>query len=507
MDMGEAGRRLALTLAVGLAPAVAIAAEPEVLARIGQPAPGGGTFFVFDLPQINESGVVLFKAIVDLGDAGQQSRWYLVDTYASTQPELALAYGPSPDGEGRVTPVVAVLRSQGRAIDFWGTVDTPPPLTGGGAWFVREADGSVVERLRRGRPIGDGVGGPQVVCSWHLRIHPQGDYLVQAALVEMPEQCEGEGAAGPPVTWRIAPDHTVTRLVGEGDPIANSAGATIGPTRYFFRALPLERFSSYWFDAGGDARYGMFRLGPDGPELEMADGDAVPGIGLVHFEPGLGVINPPSQLHPVGAQDYLGRARVQAAVDQPLRDAIVRFGPTGGAVLLETGQLIPGLGRIAALNPPMVGPIAGMIVPIGENGGPYTGYGALSVDAEGGIRLGALTGGDLPGVGIVDHLRAYRVLPSGAFVQSVRVQDGLSSQVLVRSDASGPTPLLPPALALDGVLYRFELPIGRNDPPELWPVNSRGQVVALAIPHGKWDPNHLIVYYGGSIFAADFEAH
>lgn len=506
IDMGNTGRRLALTMAVGLAPAVTIPAEPEVLARIGQPAPGGGTFFVFDRPQINESGVVMFKAIVDLGDAGQQNRWYLVDTYGSAQPELALAYGPSPDGEGRVTPVVAVLRSQGRAIDFWGTIDTPPPLTGDGAWFVREEDGAVVERLRQGRPIGDGVDGPQIVCSWHLRIHPQGDFLVQAALVEAPEQCEGASAAAPPVTWRIAPDHTVTRLVGEGDAIVNLAGASIGPTRYFFRALPLERFSSYWVDAGGDTRYGMFRLGPDGPELEVADGDAVPGIGLVHFEPGPGVLNPPSQLHPAGAQGYLGRARVHAAADQPLRDAIVRFGPTGGAVLLETGQDIPGLGRIAALSPPMVGSIAGMIVATGESGAPYTGYGGLSVDAQGGIRLGARTGGDLPGVGPVDELRASRVLPSGAFVQSVRFHDGWDTQVLVRTDAAGPTPLLPPAVTLAGVDYRFDLPVGRTDPPELWPVNSRGQVAALAIPRGMWNPNHLIVYYGGTVFTGDFES-
>lgn len=508
MDMGEAGRRLALTLAVGLAPAVAIAAEPEVLARIGQPAPGGGTFFVFDRPQINESGVVLFKAIVDLGDAGQQARWYLVDTYGSAQPELALAYGPSPDGEGRVTPVVAVLRSQGRAIDFWGSIDTPPPLTGGGAWFVREADGSVAERLRRGRPIGDGVSGPQVVCSWHLRIHPQGDYLVQAALVEAPAQCEGAGATGPAVTWRIAPDHTVTRLVGEGDAIANLAGATIGPLRYFFRSLPLERFSSYWFDASGESRYGMFRLGPAGPELEVADGDAVPGVGLVHFEPGLGVINPPRQLHPTGANEYLGRARVQSAADQPLRNAIVRFGPTGGVVLLEPGHEVPGVGRVAEVGTTIANRAAGTIVTLGEAGEGMIREAAVSVDGDGRLALGAWSGALLPGGVQVSTLMGFSVLPSGALVQSGYTSEGPypHSHLLMRAEASGPVPLLPPVLHLNGVTYGFELPYGQSEPQDLWPVNGRGQVVALAVPRGKWDPNHLIVYYGGSVFRGDFEA-
>lgn len=508
MDMGNAGRRLALTLAAGLAPAVTIAAEPEVLARVGQPAPGGGTFLRFRLPQINESGVVIFQAIVDLGGSKQQNRWFLVDTYASSQPELALSYGPSPDGEGRMTPVVAVLRSQGRAIDFWGTIDTPPPMTGDGAWFVREEDGEVVERLRRGRPIGDGVDGPRFVCSWHLRIHPQGDYVVQAALVEAPSQCEEEGVADAPVTWRIAPDHTVTRLVGEGDAIANLAGATIGPLRYFFRSLPLERFSSYWFDASGESRYGMFRLGPAGPELDVADGDAVPGIGLVHFEPGQGVINPPRQLRPIGANEYLGRARVQAAPDQPVRDAIVRFGPTGGVVLLETGDEIPGVGRIRAINAAIVDRAAGLWVNLEDEGGSMVRQAAVSVDGDGRLALGAWSGALLPGGVPMSTLMGLSVLPSGALVHSAWTSAGPYpySWLLMRADASGPVLLLPPVLHLDGVAYGFELPPGISDPQDLWPVNSRGQVVALAVPRGYWDPNHLIVYYGGTVFTGDFEA-
>jgi len=494
----------ALVLALGLAPVLAGAADPDVLARFGQAAPGGGTYLVFDSPQINESGIVLFKALVDHGPAGQRQQWFLVDTYASLQPELALDVGPSPDGIGEVTPVVAVLRRHGRAIDFWGSIDTPPPLTGNGAWFARGDDGLVEERLRLGRAIGAGVTGPQIVCAWHLRIHPQGDFLVQAALVEAPDQCEGGGPAGPPATYRIAADHTVTRLVGEGDAIANQTGASIGPSRHFFTTMPLERFSSYWVDASAQARYGLFRLGPDGPELELADGAEVAGIGLVHFEPGLGVINPPRQLHPIGTGGYLGRARVQAAPGQPLREAIVQFGPSGGSVLLEGGQALPGLGYIAYLGTPMVGRTAGLIVGLGETPGSFTGVAALTVDADGLIAMGARTGAALPATGPVDELLGHQMLPSGALVHSVRFHDGWDTEVLVGTAASGPTPLLPPTLQLEEVVYRFELPRGTSD-PDLWPVNSRGQVVAKAIPRGMWTPNHLIVYFGGTIFAGDFE--
>lgn len=497
-------RALALALAVGLAPALADAADPDVLARFGQAAPGGGTYLVFDSPQINESGVVLFKALVDHGVAGQRQQWFLVDTYASLQPELALDVVPSPDGIGEVTPVVAVLRSRGRAIDFWGSIDTPPPLTGNGAWFVRGDDGLVEERLREGRAIGAGVTGPQIVCSWHLRIHPQGDFLVQAALVESPDQCEGEGPAGPPATYRIAADHTVTRLVGEGDAIANQTGATIGPSRHFFTTMPLERFSSYWVDASAQARYGLFRLGPDGPELELADGAEVAGIGLVHFEAGLGVINPPRQLHPIGTGGYLGRARVQAAAGQPLREAIVQFGPSGGTVLLEPGQVLPGLGSIAYLGTPMVGRTAGLFVGLGETGS-LTGTAALTVDADGVIAQGAWIAAAPPGTVPSTQLLGHQMLPSGTLVHSVRYYDGLETELLLATGASGPIPLLPPTLQLGEVVYRFELPRGTHD-SDLWPVNSRGQVVARAIPRGTWTPDHVIVYFGGTIFAGDFES-
>lgn len=497
-------RRLMLKIGVSLSLAAAwtatpvAASEPAVLARVGAPAPGGGTFFQLYQPQINESGIVLFRAIVDHGAGGQRQQWYLIDTYASLEPVLALTVGPAPDGSGALTPVVAVLGEYGGAVDFYGGLEAPAPMTGTGGWFVRGEDGAIVERLREGRPLAaGGAGGPGIACAYNLRIHPDRNWIVQTRLVDAPEQCQGAGQTGPRSTYRIAPDHSVERLVGEGDSIVNRPGATIGPTRQVYPDAGADRLLADWSDGGSPWRPGLFRLGPDGPQLEVADGDELPGVGIVH----LGA----SVLSDLGPQGYLGKIRVQPAQNQPVRDAIVRLDASGGAVLLQAGQDLPGFGRLFSLNAKAAGTTVGLVAGLVDEFGTVTGFGALSVDVDGRIRLGARSGSTLPGTLPVLSVLQGEVLPSGAMVHSVQFDDGWGTHALAVAGDDAPTLLLAPTVELDTVVYQFAL-LQLTTEALRW-TNSRGQVVALAQPRlkGGFDPRDLIVYYGSAIFRGTFE--
>jgi hypothetical protein len=478
-------------LPVGLPAATFSTEPPAVLARVGDPAPGGGVYHAVYWPTINESGIAIFRASVDYGPGDRRLTWYMVDTYASMEPFPVLIEGqPAPDQDGQLDARFVFLRPQGRTLDFSAIVTDAAPGTGQEGWFTRHEDGTLTERVRVGKPLTlSGEGEATIPCLLNVDRNRHGRLVFHGELVDDPGLCP-TGLGGPVKSYMLEPSGLAHLLVATGDPIINRPGATIGNRIVLGGGgQPLKLFGNI-HDGGAFSGAGLFRLESEGVVLDFASGDVIDGIGPVLFDawaasrdvPGIG---------------YLVRATLQPTAQVPQRHGILRLGSDNDAVLLETGQELPGFGSVTALaqNVIRVGSAMAQRVSLAD------GAGVVGVSIDGELTFGARTNVALPGTEVIGHLGPMHVLDAGTVVHVAHYSGPSAPSILVRAQADGPRVLLPPTMPIDGTTHRFEW---SPDPLDA-PVNERGQIVARATPSGTPTQDGKIVYFGERVFADGFE--
>lgn len=486
------GALLALSAIAGPVPTVDATESPIVLARTGDPAPGGGIYRSLYPPILNEAGIVVFRAQVEAPPDSPRIAWFMVDTYRSMTPERVLAPDqPTPDGDGLLSAAAVFLRPMGQEFEFKAVIDQASPGTGKEGWYTRHADGSITERIRGRKPLDLVDGGAATIpCFPDVRRHTDGRLVFHGELVADPDVCP-QGLGGPAVAYMLETDGTARKLVAPGDPVANRPGSSIGAWSDLLQggSIPQPLFG-FLYDGGAYVGNALFLLDGDQLTLDFADGDVVPGVGQFSFGGWAAFQDLPGG-------GYLLRGVLPPTAQVPQRHGFVHLAGDDSVVLLETGQDIPGFGRVEAISPTglRVGRSMAQIVTLPE------GPAVLGVSVDG-LVLGARTNQSLPGIGPVAALGQLHVLHQGSVVHVARLSGTSSSPaILVRAEAGGPRALLPATMVIDGVSHRFDwsnLPI---DPP----VNERGQIVAWATPDGGNGLAGKIVYFGERVFGDGFE--